>query len=593
MAKGAFDDPQLSPQLPSGEVTFGQVLGARYRLDKQLSVRDEISLWRGWDEQLSRIVLLHVLPPNHPRTEEVLGAARSASLAVDSRFLRVLDALEYGPSEPVSFVVCECVPGYPLQAVLDAGPVGSLAATWLTSEIAKALLPLHAERLSHGRLNPDSVVITTSGNVKISGFLLDATLDPREQEAEWTWQEREAADVSALGQILYASLTGHWPAVNETDPDYGLPVIYRDVHGITPPSELRPGIPQVLDVICTQILAPRPDNPQLSSIHDVVHALAQVLGPANATEDLAYRVRALAVALEPEDTATTTAPPPHTDPNQILDDYENSLPMDPDPQTPAPVSGHDPEDATPTGDSTEDSVADAGATSSPEPVLYGVNAQSGSMSNILRQPLQSMMTKTGKIPPWQLGLGVILIIAVFLAIKSLFGDGEPSGPPTGGTEVKAVIAAAVSFDPEADGGSGDECDETAGNAIDGNPTTSWECNYYDSAVPPMKPGFGLLLTLDAEQFVSAVGLQVPYPGSVVQIMVPNTDKLGADGAAPLDSVQSWHEVGGAQLVSTSARLVLTEPVATKYVLIYATQLSDVGNWQFEFSIIEATVYALE
>ncbi|MDR1355663.1 MAG: hypothetical protein LBJ43_05345 [Propionibacteriaceae bacterium] len=606
MAKNVFDDPQLSPQLPSGEVTFGQVLGARYRLDEQLLTVDEIGLWRGWDEQLSRIVLLYVLPPNHPRTTAVLNAARVASQAVDARFLRVLDALEYGPSEPASFVVCECVPGYHLQAVLTAGPIGSLAATWLTSEIAKALLPLHAERLSHGLLNPDSVVITTNGNIKISGFLLDSVLgETSEKDTDTTWEEREAVDVSALGQLLYASLTGHWPIVTSADSDFGLPVVYRDTHGIPAPSELRSGVPQILDVICTQILAPKPDNPQLDSVQDVVTALAQVLGAADATEDLAYRVRALAVVAEPATTrpssATATdnsnsvkvfAPPPGTDPNQILDDYEDS-------SAKIPIVGETPTQVSPAANPdvaahltapTADAAPVAPKANVPSPAGVSADASSSSgVAVVLQRPLRFLLTQIGKVPLWQLGLGVLLIILVlFFVIKNLFG-GDTAAPP-GGVEVKTDIAAVSSFDPTADGGSGDECDEMVGNAIDGNPTTRWECNYYDSAKPTMKPGFGLLLTLPSEQLVTAIGLQVPNAGATVQIMVPNADKLATDGAAPTDSVQSWHEVGGGQLVNTSARFVLTEPVKTKYVLIYATELADVGNWQYEFVVTETTVY---
>jgi hypothetical protein len=224
-------------------------------------------------------------------------------------------------------------------------------------------------------------------------------------------------------------------------------------------------------------------------------------------------------------------------------------------------------------------------------VLYGGAAKPGSVGAILGEPVKAMMTKTGKIPPWQLALFVILVAAIIFGFQALFGRDDATTPPVVGTEVKAVVSNIVSFDPTADGGSGDECDETVANAIDGNPATIWDCNYYDSAIPSMKPGFGLLLTLTKEELVTAVGSQVPDAGSVVKIMVPDTDKFSPDGTVPVDSVTSWHEIGGGQIVGTTARFILTEPVKAKYILVYATQLADVGNWQFEFAVSEVTVYA--
>ena len=75
----------------------GLLLGSRYRLQELLVERGPTSTWKVWDDTLSRVALAHVLPVAGERTEAVLRAARDAATATDSRFLRVLDAVEAGP----------------------------------------------------------------------------------------------------------------------------------------------------------------------------------------------------------------------------------------------------------------------------------------------------------------------------------------------------------------------------------------------------------------------------------------------------------------------------------------------------------------
>ena len=47
--------------------------------------------WRAFDQVLSRSVLVHLLAADGPDTDELLALARKASVATDSRFVRVLD----------------------------------------------------------------------------------------------------------------------------------------------------------------------------------------------------------------------------------------------------------------------------------------------------------------------------------------------------------------------------------------------------------------------------------------------------------------------------------------------------------------------
>jgi putative peptidoglycan lipid II flippase len=653
--KDQFSDPSLSPQLPTGEVVFGQVLGARYRLDEQLSVTDEIALWRGWDEQLSRIVLVYVLPPNHPKTGAVLAAARVASAATDARFLRVLDALEYGPSEPVSFVVCECVPGYDLCDLLSVGPLGGKAATWLVRECAGAIASLHAEGHAHGHLDLAAVDITPRGTVRVSGFVLDDLAAPdsvtgRDAESggasgvgtgdrvdggsdaepvSASLAQLQERDVRGLGQILYAALTGSWPQLDDREPaDFGLPVVRRGVRGLAAPSQLRSTIPAVLDVICAQILAPMPDNPPVNSAEDVVTMLQQVLGSADASEDLALRVQALVVAVEPEyDTVTgpvdeagdpntptgliptgarslpiRVTPAPDTSVDDVLDEYESSLGR-------ATVGGATVGRATDSGAAgwsadggqwTETGAAGSGKAASAgasmgEDANYDPSVLPGAPSPEPTSFLQNVpfLKDVSAILLHRIIAGVVvvaLVLAGVLLFRSCGADDEPVVPPPSTPRDIGIapVTYVVDFDPEVDGGSGGENWTTVENAIDDDLETIWYTETYEfPETSRRKPGTGLVLGFDELTDVTSVSIWTDLPGYTMKLMVPATAPDADE--APMDTVQSWREVAVGSPDTDQYTFTLDSAVQTRWLMLYITVVPPVPDG-YALGIREVSVH---
>src|SRR5699024_7092092 len=171
----AHDDRTSSPYTPpeatsptsAPDLGRGTVLGGRYRLEDRMEEHHDVSTWRAFDAVLSRSVVIHLLPPGDERSAEVLSSARRAATATDSRFLRVLDAVQSLDSERGSYVVCEYSPGQNLTQLLSHGPLSALEAAWVVREVADAMAGVHSSELYHLRINPDTVWITPTGNVKI------------------------------------------------------------------------------------------------------------------------------------------------------------------------------------------------------------------------------------------------------------------------------------------------------------------------------------------------------------------------------------------------------------------------------------------
>lgn len=270
-----------------GEAQPGVLLQERYRLEELLVQRAAAQTWRAIDVVLARPVTVHLLPADR-RHRALIAAARKAAIASDFRVRRVLDATLPGKSTPDDgvgpYIVCEYAPGRTLADLLTEGPLTALEAAWLVREIADTLAGLHASKVYHQSLSPATIFISATGSVKIAG-LLDADMSA---EASRSSDAREA-DVTALGTLLYAALTAHWPGGSA----HGLPGAPVDEHGnILCPRTLVPSVPEALDQICARILVPTAweRGVRLRNAADVSAALSRVLGGNDATTELAHRV---------------------------------------------------------------------------------------------------------------------------------------------------------------------------------------------------------------------------------------------------------------------------------------------------------------
>lgn len=154
------------------------MLGYRYRMEELLTESPRTATWRAFDLVLSRSVVVHLLVPQDPQAPEILETARQAALAVDSRFLRVLDAVYSEDPESGSYVVCEYAVGRSLEVLLSHGPLSGLESAWVVREVADALSGVHGLGLYHQRINPDTVILTPDGHVKVVGLLIEAALRP-------------------------------------------------------------------------------------------------------------------------------------------------------------------------------------------------------------------------------------------------------------------------------------------------------------------------------------------------------------------------------------------------------------------------------
>jgi hypothetical protein len=227
-------------------VEAGSRLAGRYRLEECLEQSDGAQIWRAIDEKLSRPVAIRLIPAGHARAVAVIQAARAAAGVDDGRFLRVLDAVE---ADGIVYVVNEWVPAArPLSELLRSGPLDPVDAQHIVTEAAQALAGAHKLGLAHLRIDPDTVLRTDAGQVKILGLCVDAALNGASAG------DPTISDTRGLGRVLYAALTARWPEGEA----YGLPAAPYEQGHLCTPRQVLAGVPAALDEVTDRILNPEP-----------------------------------------------------------------------------------------------------------------------------------------------------------------------------------------------------------------------------------------------------------------------------------------------------------------------------------------------
>jgi hypothetical protein len=208
---------------------------------------DGISTWHATDELLARPVGMYLIPEDHELAEAVIRAARAAATFEDARFVRILDAVKRGGTV---HVVYEWLPeARPLSEVLaHDGPLDPMNAQQMITDAADALALAHAAGLAHLRLQPDTVLLTPTGQVKIFGLCVEAALHSTSAT------DPARADTRALGRVLHAALTAKWPEGEA----FGLAAAPYENGAICTPRQVRAGVPDAVDAIVDRVLNAHP-----------------------------------------------------------------------------------------------------------------------------------------------------------------------------------------------------------------------------------------------------------------------------------------------------------------------------------------------
>jgi eukaryotic-like serine/threonine-protein kinase len=260
--------PQDSPAPPR---ELPQVAG--YEILEEIGHGGMGVVYKARQTALDRVVALKLIRERHREGE---GAARFRTEAQAVGRLRhphVVAAFSFEQSGGWLALAMEYLPGGNLAALLKAGPLDPRRAAQLASQIAQGLQAAHEAGVVHRDLKPANVLLAEDGSARVADFGLARLLDSDEsltahdavlgtpaymapeQAAGLAREVGPAADVWALGAILYHCLTGRPPFRGET-PYQTLQQVRTA--SLTPPRSLRADVPADLDVVCRKCLQREP-----------------------------------------------------------------------------------------------------------------------------------------------------------------------------------------------------------------------------------------------------------------------------------------------------------------------------------------------
>src|SRR5262245_13529440 len=179
---------------------------------------------------LKRVVALKmILSGGHAGEGERQRFRSEAEAVARLQHANIVQVHEVGEHEGLPFAALEFVEGGTLAHRLKRGPVSPREAAELVATLAGAMHLAHSRNIVHRDLKPANILLDASGSPKVTDFGLARRLDSDigqtqtgtavgtpsymspEQAAGETKHVGPAADVYALGAILYECLTGRPP----------------------------------------------------------------------------------------------------------------------------------------------------------------------------------------------------------------------------------------------------------------------------------------------------------------------------------------------------------------------------------------------
>jgi formylglycine-generating enzyme required for sulfatase activity len=261
-----------SVPLPSALTGAPSIPG--YDILSELGKGGQGVVYKAWHRGLKRLVALKMIRPDQlSETEQTRfnTDAQTISQFQNPHIVQIYDIGEWKPEgsgQSLPYFALEFCPGGSLARKLAATPQPPTDAAKIVETLSCAVQAAHDKNVIHRDLKPANVLLDADGRLKITDFGLAKKLDDDgqthdgaikgtpsymapEQAAGRTEEVGTAADVYALGAILYECLTGRPPFRGATLLDTLELVRQREP---VPPRELQPKTPRDLETVCLKCL---------------------------------------------------------------------------------------------------------------------------------------------------------------------------------------------------------------------------------------------------------------------------------------------------------------------------------------------------
>jgi hypothetical protein len=248
-------------------------------------------VYRARQMSLNREVALKMLPGTFAEPHEIIRFLQEAEVIAAVKHPHVVQVYDYGQCGSRPYFAMEYLGGGSLVGLIrNAGKLSPTTAAELVEKIARGVQAAHDLGIVHRDIKPQNVLLGEDGEPKVTDFGLakrggrtDLTrtgavmgtphyMAP-EQAAGKTKFVGPAADIYALGVILYECLTGRTPFTAEDTVQLLVKVVEDEP---TPIRQHVPNVPRDLEAICLKCLRKEP-HARYSTAEDLADDLRRFL----------------------------------------------------------------------------------------------------------------------------------------------------------------------------------------------------------------------------------------------------------------------------------------------------------------------------
>jgi serine/threonine-protein kinase len=274
-----------------------KVLGERYQLQDPIGRGAMATIYRGRDIRMDRVVAIKVLREVYSTDPKwVKRFQLEAKVASSLHHPNIVQVYDYRQTDGIYYLVMELVEGTDLRRYLRSrGVLNGDQAVIIAHDVALGLDAAHRCGIVHSAVKSQDILIGHDGSIKLTDFgsaMVFKDLNFKDIDAEWLTTPgmslgivqyyapeqaqgevaSPAADVYALGIVMYEMLTGRTPFDGDTPVAIAMQHIQDEP---TLPRQFNLTIPQALEEIILRCLEKMPhkrfrDGSQLARALDTL-----------------------------------------------------------------------------------------------------------------------------------------------------------------------------------------------------------------------------------------------------------------------------------------------------------------------------------
>ena len=253
---------------------IGQIVNYRYEVLEKIGDGDLFSVYKARDKVLNRLVALKVLSRELANDRRFAVCAKEAyASAATLDHPNIAQIIDTDSTVEDFLVVTECVRGVNVkERIHRAGPMAVPLVLDIMISVLEALDYAHANRIVHGDLRPQDVIVSPDGEVKVTDFALVGALRRcpevankhimrsvyyQAPEISEGAEPAPASDLYSAGVIMYEMLTGVLPFDGATAVAVALKQVKNEP---VPPRSINAAIPKSLNDLVLRAIEKSPDD---------------------------------------------------------------------------------------------------------------------------------------------------------------------------------------------------------------------------------------------------------------------------------------------------------------------------------------------